>query len=1189
MFWEYGYMSQNKKLSNSFSTGGGGITFESHVQALYVTLMLTGGYAPFLPCWPITEVMLQGRINNYNTDDIIVFVENPVSKEKRKLLGQIKHSIHVTKSDKEFSEVIQSAWNDFNNPKVFTKGKDIIALITGPLSETDFRNVQWLLNRAKHTKDVDEFYRHVTMSNFSPSKSREKLEIITNKLIAANSNVGISKERIFLFLKHFYLLGYDLGNDGGVIHPLMHSHISQLCNNYPQDLWARVVEYVRMWNKEAGTITRERLHSDFKGVLTQMPAKNIPQELTIIQHDSEKTDWNQTPYATNLALVNLVGAWDEKNEADVDIVNRIVGEDYSSFIKKTRDLLQHTDSPVVHSNGIWSIKERSLVWDSLSARIFDQNLDLFKEIVINVLTEVNQSIKLPSNEKFKADLNGEALSNSHNLRTGVAEGLALLGNRGAALVNCSSNKQRAIVILSMREIFHNTDWAHWGTLDNLLPILSEAAPNEFLQAVENALSSNPCPFDILISHEDCGITGRNYLTGLLWALESLAWDEKYLVRVCIILGELDSHDPRSTWANRPANSLTTIFMPWFPQTIASIDKRKVAVRTLRQEWPEAAWKLVISLLPNQHQVSMGSHKPSWRNTIPEDWNETVTKIDFWNQIEFYAEQAVSIAEKDLLKLSEIIGLFDKLPKSAFNQLLNVLSSDAILEMPEDEKLVLWNSLTGFTSKHRRFADTDWALDGGPLSSIETAADKLAPSNPLLLHQRLFSCYDHDLYEKNDDFEVQRKRISERRTKAISEIINSGGIDSVLKFVEVVEHPDEVGKALGCISNRNFDKIFFPHYLTEKDHKLSQMIRGYIWERYNINGMQWVDELEKKDWEEEHMIVFLCDLPFCNQVWLRVTKWLGEAQDLYWKNVIVNPYQADTDLNIAIANLIECGRPKAAIECISLQHHNKQPLKTMYCVKALLAAPLSKEPSRMNSSYEITNIITVLQNASDIKSDDLVNIEWLYLPILDHSSNGKPKTLENRLASDPEFFCEVIRLLYRSKKSVSIASHKRKELPSTAKNVWTLLYNWNVIPGTQEDGKFVDDLFVAWVNRVKEISSESGHLEVALVTLGEVLIYAPPDDNGLWINDTVAKILNAKDADNIREGFEVGIFNSRGAHFIDPTGEPERILSTKYQEKADELENAGYFRFAHSLRNLSERYSRDAKQIVEENIGTDIVN
>lgn len=144
--------TKSKNLSNPFSTGGGGHHFEVHVQASYVTLMLTGGYAPCLPCWPIKEVKLQGKIAGYDTDDLIITIENKDTKECSKLLGQIKHSIAITKENKVLSEVIQAAWNDFNNYKIFTKGKDVIALITGPINKTDSHNIQWLLNQARFTK-----------------------------------------------------------------------------------------------------------------------------------------------------------------------------------------------------------------------------------------------------------------------------------------------------------------------------------------------------------------------------------------------------------------------------------------------------------------------------------------------------------------------------------------------------------------------------------------------------------------------------------------------------------------------------------------------------------------------------------------------------------------------------------------------------------------------------------------------------------------------------------------------------------------------------------------------------------------------------------------------------------------------------------------------------------------------------
>lgn len=318
----------SKKLSNSFSTGGGGAYFEAHVQASFVALMLTGGYAPCLPCWPIVEIKLQGKIDGFDTDDLIVCVEKIDTKERCKLLGQVKHSIGITQGSTLFGEVIQAAWNDFNNPKIFSKGKDIIALITGPLNATDSHNVQWLLNQARHTKGADEFFRNVEQSNFSPPKSEEKLAVIQHHLKSANGGVDVSRDELYNFLNYYHLLGYDLGKEVGVVLSLLHSHISQFHQQYPKWVWGRVVDIVQTWNLDAGTITPDKLPEDLVEVFKKRAIDEIPKELTTTQPLFEKTDWNQHPYATDLALANLVGAWNEKNESDIAVLVELLGEAY---------------------------------------------------------------------------------------------------------------------------------------------------------------------------------------------------------------------------------------------------------------------------------------------------------------------------------------------------------------------------------------------------------------------------------------------------------------------------------------------------------------------------------------------------------------------------------------------------------------------------------------------------------------------------------------------------------------------------------------------------------------------------------------------------------------------------------------------------------------------------------------------
>src|ERR1019366_2099358 len=118
-------------------------------------------------------------------------------------------------------------------------------------------------------------------------------------------------------------------------------------------------------------------------------------------------------------------------------------------------------------------------------------------------------------------------------------------------------------------------------------------------------------------------------------------DERYLVRAAVILGGLASKDPGGIWANRPSHSLTTIFLPWLPQTTASIEKRKVALQTLRKEMPNIAWNLLMSLRPNQTISSSGSYKPFlWKKVVANDKPDKISNTDYWEQSSFYIGMAV---------------------------------------------------------------------------------------------------------------------------------------------------------------------------------------------------------------------------------------------------------------------------------------------------------------------------------------------------------------------------------------------------------------------------------------------------------------------------------------------------------------------------------------------------------------------
>lgn len=1168
------------KLSNPFSTGGGGGHFEAQVQASFVALMLTGGYAPSLPCWPIIEIKLQGKIDEYDTDDLIVYVQSADSKERRKLIGQVKHAISITKRDAVFGDVIQSAWNDFNNPAIFSKNKDIIALITGPLNGTDAKNVPWILRQARHTKNVDEFFRNVNQANFSPSKSIEKLESIKHHLKDANGGAEVNSEELYSFLRHFHLLGYDLGGEAGVMISLLHSHISQFHPQYSHWLWPRLIDVVQTWNQDAGTITRENLPEDIVDAFKQKVTSEIPERLKTSQED-HKTAWTQHPDASYIALTILVGSWNDKQEHDMRTLAALLGIDYDEWIQKAREILHQPGSPLSLKNGIWTVLRRPELWRQLGSRVLDQNLYAFKELAISILKEPDPAFELPSDERYAARVHGKTPSFSPAIRQGIAEGLAILGTLPEYCSNCSQGNAETTAFLAIREIFDGAEWRLWGSLNRVLPILAEAAPKEFLDAVEVALRLSPCPFDELFSQEGNGITGSNYLTGLLWALEGLAWDEKNIVSACDLLAELANHDPGGQWANRPESSLTNILLPWMPHTLASVDKRKVTVQTVIKEWPDIGWNLLLSLLPKQHQTTTGTHKPQWKEVIPDDWEKGVTKHEYWLQTSSYAELAVSTVRQDVAKLSDLIERFDNLPKPAFDQLLEKLSSEPIKALPEEKRQTLWCQLKKFTRKHRRHADAKWALPDQLLSPVEAIAEKLAPIDPFLLYKELFSGRDFDLYEVSGSWKEQRIKLEERRASAVKEIARQHGVDGVIRFAESIKSPRDVGVGLAAISTPEIEKKLVPNFLDSENEKHSGLVNSFIWRRHHDEGWNWCDGIIKTEWSYRETGKFLACLPFTRNTWERAYHWLDKHQDEYWTQTGALPYEVEEGLSFAIDKLLEFGRPHAAINCLAMMLHSNIQIDSTQCVRVLLGALKSSEPSYALDSYHITEIIRKLHSDSGASEDDIFRVEWAYLPLLNQLNGEKPVFLHKKLANDPDFFCEVIQLIYRSRKKEDKDEALSEEKKSIAANAYNLLSEWSRPPGLRDDGTLDSRRFGLWLKRVRETCLVTGHLEVALIKIGEALIHTPADENGLWINKTVAEELNDRHSEEIRNGFRTSLYNSRGVHTVDPSGKPEMDLSDKYGKMAEDAENAGFHRLASTLRALSENYIREAERVRSE--------
>lgn len=909
-------------------------------------------------------------------------------------------------------------------------------------------------------------------------------------------------------------------------------------------------------------------------VLGQKSDGNLSTLLRCLQNLSLMPEWAQHTDAADLAIAELLGTWQETSDGDKVVAEQLSKKAYGEWIGKIREIALRPGTPLTQRDGVWKVVARYEGWYTLGSRLFDDDLDRLRKCAFNVLRERNPKFDLPSDERYMANVHGKVLTHSHHLRNGLAESLALLGSHPKALSSCSSGKAEATATLAVREVLAGADWVLWGSLNDLLPLLAEAAPAEFLDAVENSLKADPCPFDTLFAQEGSGIFGGNYMTGLLWALETLAWDADLLARVVVVLGELAARDPGGNLGNRPAGSLSTILLPWFPQTCAPIRKRKAAVETLIRELPDIAWRLVLALLPGSQQGSFGSRKPVWREIIPDDWPEKVTRQEYREQVTIYAGLAIGIAKDDPAKLAELIDHLDDLWTDARNEVLDHLASERITSLSEEERLPLWTKLTELVIKQRKFTDAKWALEPEDVDKIADVAELLQPHAPELRHRRLFSNRFSDLFEERGNYQEQERKLLERRQSAVQELLASGGTNAVLTFAKAVEAPMRVGIALGAAADRDVDQAILPRLLEAKEKAFSELAGGFVWGRFRTLEWPWVDALDTANWSASQIGQFLACLPFAQTTWDRLTRLLGQDESPYWTRAAVNPYAAEVGLEFAVDRLVQHGRPYAAVNCLAAMRHKEQPISSELACRALMSVRDSSEEPHVTDAYDLRAVIKAIQDNPDTNPDDLFRVEWAYLPFLEHDGGSSPRLLEQRLADDPAFFCEVIRILYRSKHQTDPVAESSQQEKDIAANAYCLLHNWRTPPGKRKDGTFDADGLCAWLDQVKSLCTQSGHLEVALLTVGHVLTHMAPDPDGLWIARAAAEALNAPDAKDMRDGFTTQLYNSRGVHGF-TAGREEREIAQKYRTQADEVEAHGYQRLAAALRSLADMYDREA--------------
>jgi hypothetical protein len=895
--------------------------------------------------------------------------------------------------------------------------------------------------------------------------------------------------------------------------------------------------------------------------------------------------WAKPEEAAAILPLVLLGAWSDRNEEDRKLVERLTGDSYANIQRLATRWINEPDAPLRLVEGVYGFVSREYSWRLLSPLFTKDLLDQFEKIALEVLGEDDPRFDMPVDQRYLASFHKTLPKFSSQIREGIVETVALLGARGDQTPQGAPEGSSWRAAILVRALLENASQKRWFSLAYLLPLFAEAAPDEFLTALETDLRQPSPAITSLFEKNADGLFSSSPHTSLMWALELLAWNVSHLSRVILILAALTEVDTDVRIHPRPVGVLHDIFRFWYPQTAATIDERIQVLDLLAKRKPEVAWTLLAALVPQGQDTASPGSKPRWRD-YDSSQIKGITYGDINRQVDWAAKRLISLASSDTAKWQVLLKDFARLPAVTQQAILEWLQAVDPASLEQSARIQIWEGIRYLVQQHRFFHAAFWALPPAKVDELAVIERKLAPDDPVIRAKWLFGYGGHHAFgDTETPYDEQRRMEEEVQSAAIQEIFEARNLTGLLELASVVTAPQLVGVLAGKLGIIPKWQEILPDKLVPTDGTNRDFALGYVGKRIAIEGDSFVENLPLEDWSAAAVAEFALAMNFERKTWDTLRRRKPEAEVIYWNRT--NPHAGHLpvdEVEEAVRCLLNVRRAVVAASCVFSAYHAKKRLDWTLVADAIDAASLASGKADSDALigqhfvWELSELMKYLQNDPAADQGRLVTLEYRFLPLAQHH-DFSPKTLHGELSRNPAFFAEVIEAQFITKAE----SQDKNRIPDPdrapiAEAAYKLLDSWTGIPGSRPDGSIDSSILKGWVDDARKLCAASDRIEICDVMLGDQMSCAPSDSDGTWPCEAVRDVLESVPTEEILRGFEVGVANQRGAHWKSMTdgGEQERELAKKYIEYASKVKVA-WPRTALALRRLAERYESEAKR------------
>ncbi|MCY4673079.1 MAG: helix-turn-helix domain-containing protein [Bacteroidetes bacterium] len=894
-----------------------------------------------------------------------------------------------------------------------------------------------------------------------------------------------------------------------------------------------------------------------------------------------------TEIARQLIPMALVGTWHTSEfYTDREILATLANYSYDTIEIAIAELCQNKDAPV------WSIGKHRGVTSKIEALfaiapfMTERDLSEFIQTAEKVLSKFDPALGLLENKQRPSSI--VIREPSAALRSGVLDTLILLAVHGKNLFlsRLGVNIEEKVSDLVNRLLTPFTSEV-LKSYDYDLPDFAEAAPYEFLKVLQKDLRQEKPALQSLLQPVGNNIFHSLPRTGLLWALERLAWHREHFMDVVKILAELSHTRIDDNWTNKPINSLAAIFHSWLPQTAVSAKDRIDTLKFLCDKYSDVGWQICIRQINGSNQIGTESARPRWRAVGP------IAPVNFIERYEFERaalDLVVNWPSHNLMTLGDLLSFLPKMNEADQVKVLDRVEKWRLTESDQNDKTAIREQIGQLVSREDKYPP---CLCEKALVQAQEILKKLVPNDTLQRVTLLFRNYGgYFSIAKAENPSLTKadwpERLHSIRNESIANIWSSQGIEGILMLLSRDTAGDIIGRYVSLQMLNPQQAVNAVNACLSANavshEKINHFLIGFFGGSLDKDVCTEVlSSLVKTGTNEDIVRVFRCVSYSAQQVWQLFDQVPECIRDQCWRhiNVPLKEY-SKMEASILIDNLLRVGRGWDAFMALCADFDK---VGTSH-LKRLLQGFMEEGTGRINYSgdadYYLPKALDSLGKRSDVSVDEMVQLELASTEWISPREFQVPFT-EKKFAESPSAFVDLLSLvssrMEEGQNSLGKPIKDESQINILRLRAFTLLEALRRPPGKNDQGEIDSTVLIRWISEARKIASEGGCIQICDDQIGAWLSRTPPEGEDVrWPSRAICEVLESICSDEMASAFETGVYNQRlstirGSY---EGGEQERNIATKYRCWADACVMEFPF-VSNILSKIADRYEREATQ------------